>query len=459
MIEVINSECSEYLDELPENHFHSCVTDPPYELGFMDKEWDNSGIAFDPDFWRRVKRVLKPGAHLAAFGGSETFHRIAVAIEDAGFEIRETVDWIYANGFAKSHDVSKAIDRHLGKENEREAVGYKNNAAKKDGSLVDRDSYENWKDNPSGWQERGRDPYKREAATKEAAEWEGWDTQLKPAKEPIIIARKPFEGTVAENVLERSVGALNVDGCRIPANDEQYDFSPRLNEDPDTGYSLKGSVDGSLNRFNYGSHPDGRWPANVIFDEEMAERLDDQSGRDLGGGSVKSQKTGSEREESTVYGRFEHTGFHPGFGDSGGASRYFKTIKYHEVDNPGFFYCPKAQSKERQIGCDGKGGRPEENDHVTVKPVELMSYLVRLLTPEGGRTLDPFAGSGTTGMAAVLEGVEGTLIEMDSHYADIARARVQATKENYSAIREEIYGNPSNNLTDEQTEVNDHNFW
>lgn len=441
-VQVINSECSEYLDTLGENSVDACVTDPPYELGFMDKEWDRSGIAFDPEFWRKVKRVLKPGAHMAVFGGSRTYHRIAVGIEDAGFEIRDTIDWIYAEGFAKSHDVSKAIDEHLGKKDDRERVGLKEEASRKDGSLVDRNSYgDEWVDNPSGWQERSRNPYKTAPASDEAEKWDGWDTQLKPAKEPIIIARKPLEGTVAENVLKHGTGSLNVDDCRIGT------------ETVDIAHNEGNSF--SLNEFEsnctHHTKRKGRWPANVIFDPVMAEQLDEQSGRDLtAGGDVEAKV----REENTkVYGEYEGDVEHNSYGDEGGASMYFKTIEYHVEDNIGFFYCPKAKKDEKNWGVSGG------NDHVTVKPIELMSYLVRLLTPKGGKVIDPFAGSGTTGMSAVLEGVRADLVEMNENYCEIARQRVRYAETNYQSLREDVYGDPANNMTDEQTEVNNHNFW
>lgn len=456
-VNVSHSECSERLEKFDSDSIDSCITDPPYHYsdgGFMGKNWDKGGIAFNSKFWKKVKRVLKPGAHLAAFGGSEQYHRLMVAVEDAGFDIRQNLSWVYAEGFAKSHDVSKAIDKHFGKKDERKKVGVKEGARRKDGSVVDRDSYEGWKDNPSEWQERGRDPHERAPATEEAEKWEGWDTQLKPAKEPIVIARKPLEGTVAENILEHGTGAMNIDDCRIETDWEndpnQRGFGHGFVFGEDEGkYDEESNVYGDGESFGWEPNQ-GRWPANVIFDPVMAEKLDEQSGRNLkAGGNVHESK----REEKTnVYGEYEKTSEHKSYGDVGGASRYFKTIRYRAEDNPGFFYCPKAKKKERNFGA-------EENDHVTVKPIELMSYLVRLLTPEGGRTLDPFAGSGTTGMSAVLEGVSAELIEKNEHYCEIARSRIKYAKENYQRLREEIYKNPSNSITDKQTEVNDHNFW
>jgi site-specific DNA-methyltransferase (adenine-specific) len=454
-VNVTCSECSKRLDELEEESFDSCVTDPPYHFdgGFMDKEWDRSGISFDPEFWKKVKRVLKPGAHLAAFGGSETYHRIAVAIEDAGFELRESVDWIYAGGFAKSHDVSKAIDKHLGKKDDRKRVGLKEKASRKDGSMIQRNTYENqWVDNPSGWQERGRNPYKTAPASDEAEKWDGWDTQLKPAKEPIIIARKPLEGTVAENVLKHSTGALNVDGCRIEADD------PPENVTTGEGFSKgkfmgnQGRGEGTIQGEDWEMPNGGRWPANVIFDRPMAERLNEQSG-DLSStriGNPNDPKRGGDSDP--VWGMSDGEKTHD-FRDEGGAARYFKTIRYHPEDNVGFFYCPKAKSKEKNWGTENGNG------HVTVKPIELMSYLVRLLTPKGGRTIDPFAGSGTTGMSAVLESVDAEIIEKNENYCETARQRVRYAETNYQSLREDIYGDPSNNLTKEETEVNDHNFW
>jgi len=308
---------------------HAVVTDPPYELGFMGKRWDSTGVAFQEATWRLCWDLLPPGGHLAAFGGTRTFHRMAVAIEDAGFEIRDTLMWLYGTGFPKS----------------------------------------------------------------KKAPWEGWGTALKPAWEPIILARKPLAGTVAQNVLAHGVGAINVDGCRLPGG-KDVPTSPRraaqgsaygdLSKDPGTG----GGFDPNL----------GRWPANVVHDgSDEVEAAFAAFGKRPGqqGRSSTNPETSKTR---SVYGAMSHCGeaMHPR-GDSGSASR--------------FFYSAKA-TKEDRAG----------SKHPTVKPVALMRWLVRMVTPPGGVVLDPFAGSGTTGAAAMAEGMRYVLIEREAEYqADIRR--------------------------------------
>jgi hypothetical protein len=344
------------------------------------------------------------------------------------------------SGFAKSHDVGKAIDSYFDKKDERKKVGLKDKASRKDGSMVDRESYGGeWKDNPSGWQERGRDPYEREPATDEAKKWSGWDTQLKPAKEPIIIARKPLDGTVAENVLNWGTGGINIDNCRIETGNESFHVpqSDPKNREGEVGTDL-GFSGNSEQKFQESQKASierlrekGRWPANIIFDRAMAKQLDEQSGECRTGNSSHGGKGG-------MFNLSENQKELPAYHDKGGASR--------------FFYCPKASTSERNLGV-------EENDHPTVKPVELMGYLIRLVTPEGGKLLDPFGGSGTTGMAAVLEQKEFVIVEKDKDSADLAESRIKHVENNYQRVREKIYGDPSNQLTDEQTEVNDHEFW
>lgn len=438
MVDILHGKAEDKLQELDAESFDSCVTDPPYDLGssgFMNMDWDNTGIAFQSEFWEEVKRVLKPGAHLLSFGGTKTHHRLMVAIEDAGFEIREVIMWNFAGGFPKNHDVSKAIDDHKGKKDERKKIGLKDNASKSDGSMVERNSYEDWEDNPSGWQERGRDPYKRAPATSEAEKWEGWGTALKPAYEPIVVARKPLEGTVAENVLKHGTGALNIDGCRIEVDPNDKNIRENWKDHERSTDSIFGEADGAPKDFD---GTEGRWPTNILFDERASVMLDEQSGECKGWQSqhhneFKVHQGNSLNESST-----KRSGYHKGYDDTGGASR--------------FFYCPKAKQSERHLGV-------EENNHPTVKPVELMSYLVRLSTPNEGKVLDPFGGSGTTGIACQLEKVDCTMIEMNEDYVDIAKKRNNYVKNNYASVREDFYGDPSNSLTEEQTEVANHNFW
>lgn len=312
MSSILTGDCVEVMAAMAPNSVDAVVCDPPYELGFMGKSWDGTGVAYQVATWRAAYRVLKPGGHLLAFGGSRTYHRMACAVEDAGFEIRDQIMWLYGSGFPKSHNLK--------------------------------------------------------------GEHEGWGTALKPAHEPIVVARKPLIGTVAANVLKHGTGALNVDGCRVGQRErERHVDEKRVS-------SFGGDAQDYKNPNTYPKAtsplPAGRWPANVILDEEAGAMLDEQEGH--------------------------------------GASR--------------FFYCPKASRKEREAGVgalrdSGRSGQ-RHNNHPTVKPVALMRYLIRLVTPPGGTVLDPFLGSGTTLMAAALEGVDAIGIEREAEYVEIAKARV-----------------------------------
>lgn len=362
---VIQGDCREEMDMLADNSVDAIVTDPPYELGFMGKSWDNSGVAFDPETWRHALQVLKPGGHLLAFSGSRTYHRMACAIEDAGFEIRDQIMWVYGSGFPKSHDVSKAIDREAGAE--REIIG----TARLNGYGKSNVTQGEYNRNVTEFPKMSDEP-----ATDAARTWSGWGTALKPAHEPIVVARKPFKGTVAQNVLAHGTGALNIDGCRVGT--ESTICSHRAS----IGYG------GSKVPFTSGSDS-GRWPANFIHD-------------------------GSDEVVAGL----------------GEAAR--------------FFYVPKASKRDREEGLDdhddrllnrtNPGGiendpkwapRVRKNHHPTVKPTGLMRYLCRLITPPGGIVLDPFTGSGSTGKAAILEGLSFIGIEMDPSYIEIAKSRIR----------------------------------
>jgi site-specific DNA-methyltransferase (adenine-specific) len=359
-VTVHNGDCRDVLAAMPEASVDAVVTDPPYGLssgenaktGFMGKEWDRGvpGV----DVWAEVFRVLKPGAHVLAFGGTRTYHRLVCAIEDAGFEIRDQIGWAYGTGFPKSLNVSKAIDAASGAE--REVVGPNPNGRP---NMV--------RVNASVLSPRVDAPITA-SATPEAAAWEGWGTALKPAWEPIVVARKPLIGTVAANVMRFGTGALNIDATRVGTE----------------GGTAKGTLPKGKSNGVYGDGLNGaceikqldagRWPANLVHD-------------------------GSDE----VLGLFPGTPM-TGFGDSGSAAR--------------FFYCAKASKAER-----GEG-----NTHMTVKPIALMRWLVRLVTPPGGCVLDPFAGSGTTGLAAMAEGFAATLIEAEAPYADIIASRLERAK-------------------------------
>jgi len=315
---LMQGDCLERMKELDDNSVDSIITDPPYGLSFMGKHWDK-GVP-SAEIWTEALRVLKPDGHLLAFAGTRTQHRMAVNIEDAGFEIRDMIAWVYGSGFPKSH---------------------------------------NLKD-----------------------KWRGWGTALKPALEPITVARKPFKGTVAANVLENGTGAINIDGCRVATNGETPKESGNGgNETP----------------------PQGRWPANLIHDgsDEVVELFPVT-------GASKATNRG-----------LQHSGRHGGLADLGSNIKEgTDTVRGHN-DNGGsaarFFYCAKASKKDRG----------EDNKHPTVKPTDLMRYLCRLVTPPNGIVLDPFMGSGSTGKAAMLEGFRFVGIELDQGYFDIACKRIE----------------------------------
>ena len=359
-MKLINADCIAAMKEMEDNSVDSIVTDPPYELGFMGKSWDASGIAFNIEVWQEALRVLKPGGHLIAFSGSRTYHRMAVAIEDAGFQIRDQIMWVYGSGFPKSMDISKQLDKQQGVWRGRAGAVVSEN-----GSM----SAPNYERNPK------EPPY-----TDEAKQWQGWGTALKPAHEPMVLARKPLEGTVANNVLTYGVGGLNIDGSRVGSEGGSKGGSR-----PSTYLSPSGA-------FNTGHDIDkldaGRFPANFIHDgsDEVVDLL-------------------------------------------GEPAR--------------FFYCAKASKRDRNEGLDEfpqiKGGsmsgvetregKPTNhpiraNHHPTVKPTTLMQYLVRLVTPPNGTVLDPFMGSGSTGKACAYEGFDFIGIDQSAEYVEIAQARI-----------------------------------
>lgn len=374
MYEVLSGDCLEVMPTLDAESFDSIVSDPPYGLEFMGKEWDR-GVPGVP-FWQEALRVAKPGAHLLAFGGTRTYHRLVSAIEDAGWEIRDMICWHYGSGFPKSMDVSKAIDKMAGAE--REVVGSYERAGRSGGILGKETVITRNLTNPS---------------SDDAKHWSGWGTALKPATEPICLARKPFRGTVASNVLKHGTGALNIDGCRISAEDAL--------EGRERHGGGKSFADGSsgFRQDAITTSPAGRWPANLIHDgseEVVALFPETESGKPCG------VKSGHNNE---IYG--EYGGGIPvtGFGDAGSAAR--------------FFYVAKADSNER----------PEAGgvQHPTVKPVDLMRYLCRLVTRPGGLILDPFAGSGTTLQAALEEGFSCVGIELNPDYVRLINERLRNT--------------------------------
>ena len=416
---------------LPDDCIDAIVTDPPYELGFMGKRWDASGIAYSVELWREALRVLKPGGHLLAFGGTRTYHRMTCAIEDAGFEIRDCIQWIYGSGFPKSLDVSKALDKAGGQATRTQAEILRKK--RENSGLTREEVAERIGCTPSSvrdWEE-GRSRSKGSALeyivpsseyrdkladlfdyslderrligqatdrrgdgtiytvghsgnlysggnTDAARKWQGFGTALKPATEPIVVARKPLEGTVADNVQKWGVGALNIDGCRIFTTDKLGGGHSTSGQQMTNGWHRPWMDDPEAVEANAARSREavakaealGRWPANVLLDEAAAAELDAQAD---------------------------------------GASR--------------FFYVAKSTTSEREAGLEALEGK-RANVHPTVKPITLMRHLLRLVTPPSGVVLDLFGGSGTTGCAAALEDFNCILMEREEEYVKIAEARI-----------------------------------
>ena len=388
-----HGDCIETMNAMPPESVDAIVTDPPYGLGFMGKKWD--GLPPSLEWAEACYRVLKPGGHIAAFGGTRTWHRLAVAIEDAGFEMRDSLAWLYGSGFPKSHDVGKAIDKLAGAE--REVVGTARRSQNRS---------EGW-DRPwmrEQMESLGGSGMAEHAitapATPEAVQWDGWGTALKPAFEPIVLARKPLaEKTVARNVLAHGTGAINVDACRIGMSQEDADFIRKTARPNTAGNVHVGAVMNRPESPTVNVHPSGRWPANVLLDHHAAAWVDEQSGVLKSGGYPPA---GGQRSHVATYGKPNSRG-EARFGSSeGGASR--------------FFYTAKAPKRERP-NVDGV-------QHPTVKPLAIMRWLIRLVTPPGGTVLDPFAGSGTTIEAALIEGFDPVGIEMEPDYLPLIQHRI-----------------------------------
>jgi DNA modification methylase len=384
--EIYHGNCLDALMKMPDGSVDSIVCDPPYGLSFMGRKWDYDVPS--EAIWRECLRVLKPGGHLLAFAGTRTQHRMAVRIEDAGFEIRDMIAWVYGSGFPKSLDVSKAIDKAAGAE--REVIGVREDFAARANKVRIGTAWTGAQD--GGFSNPDTVGQITAPATDAARQWQGWGTALKPALEPITVARKPLIGTVAENVLAHGTGALNIDGCRVG------------NEQIEKGRAGRGECESnSLGKKLMGTGAQewqiGRWPANLIHDgsDEVLTAFPQAKGR-------QGVLTGAEPSSKTknVLGEFAGRAPSDPRGDTGSAAR--------------FFYCAKAS----------KSDRGAENIHPTVKPTDLMRYLCRLVTPPGGVVLDPFMGSGSTGRAAVLEGFDFVGMEVDAAYCEIARVRIGA---------------------------------
>ncbi len=447
-------DCEEVLSEL--TGIDTCVTDPPYGLSFMGKKWDYDVPS--KELWKQVYNTLKPGAHLLSFFGSRTYHRGVIPIEDAGFDIRDQIMWIYGSGFPKSHNIGKAVDKRSNVDltefskalrNKRIELGYTLGQAdelitggttmysflegRKDNNVYppNRKYWEKIKEHfgMEGWEkviennlkiigekegsygyqkdgQRWKNSTKETETTSELAEkWNGWGTALKPAHEPIVMARKPFKGSVAENVLEHGTGGINIDGCRVGINPEIDDKRLGGQGEWKTDKTAKNVYEGGYEGKNIASSEQGRFPANVMHD-------------------------GSE-EVLEIFPITKST-----------AARYF--------------YCAKTSRSERNEGLDhlpdgapqrwNKAGEwtddttPSKNHHPTVKPVELMKYLCRLVTPKDRIVLDPFMGSGSTGVAALAEGFYFIGIEKEEEYFDIACARLQHFVDNQKTNLEKTFG-------------------
>jgi DNA modification methylase len=480
-MKLINADCIQAMKEMPDNSVDSIVTDPPYELGFMGKSWDATGIAFNVQVWQEALRVLKPGGHLIAFSGSRTYHRMAVAIEDAGFEIRDQIMWVYGSGFPKSHDIAKGIDKSdagiARRERDLKFTEWMRSTGLK-ARQIDEVTVSNMgghyltdKEQPTvataemfdklrpylpevpEWVEEmirqrtieSENFKKREVigtkssslggtvaagernqeiidyhknkivditapATAAAKQWQGWGTALKPAHEPMVLARKPLIGTVANNVLTYGTGGLNIDGTRVEGD--------AWTRPPQSDNAIYGKFEPTQTQ----SNPEGRFPANFIHDgsDEVVALFPGTKSGTLNRANITAENNTYGARPKELTGEYE--------ANSGSAAR--------------FFYCAKASKRDRNEGLDGfeakqvfgdEGGTyqglsnsklPSANHHPTVKPTSLMQYLVRLVTPPNGIVLDPFMGSGSTGKACAYENFDFIGIDQSAEYVEIARARI-----------------------------------
>ena len=409
-------------EAIDDNSIDSIVTDPPYELNFMNKGWDNTGIAFQKDTWKKCYQVLKPGGYLLAFGGSRTFHRIACAIEDAGFEIRDTIMWLYGSGFPKSHNVGLDVDKLNGfpERGHRIAVA---NRKHPDGTIEPNGEY--------------LPPY--EAKTIEGKKWSGWGTALKPSYEPIIVARKPIEETVAKNCMKYGVGGINIDECRVDYNGEIPNIGGRAKHTRGDGYGFKALGEDCVANTN------GRFPANTIL------TYDETDFDEVCGGFPNTKSTPRTPTKGGTGGIGKATNFQRGsetsyFNDSGSAVRYFYCAKASKKDrDEGLEIFEEKTAGERTNRKDGSAGisayagatGSAKNFHPTVKPTELMQYLIRLVAPPGSTILDPFNGSGSTGKAVMFENREKNKnyhyigVDLSEEYLKISKARIEYAAREY----------------------------
>ena len=397
MIRLHNYDCLNVLKMMIEDEVFvdSIVTDPPYELGFMGRSWDSTGIAFQKETWELCFKVLKPGGHLLAFSGSRTYHRMAVAIEDAGFEIRDQIMWLYGSGFPKSMNVGKIIDKKLrgvgiGKSDPKSPL-HGTKRQKIDGSNAKHDMSPLYKTQNVEYE------YEHDISK----QWDGWGTALKPAHEPLVLARKPIsEKSIADNVLKHRTGGINIDECRVEGNDAKY---PDTNPDfRDQGRQSKENM--GIDKLSFGQ------TENVKRKKVVRKSRDENGVWTNDNSGMKAE--GSEYADADPRGRFPSNVMHDGSG----------SIKELFEDKSKYFYCAKTSKAERNQGLEKK------NIHPTVKPIKLMKYLCRLITPKGGTVLDPFMGSGSTGMAAKEENFDFVGIEKEQEYFNIASARIESVE-------------------------------
>ena len=454
-INLHNADCWETLKTLPDGSVHTIITDPPYDIGFMGKDWDKNSLITNVDFWKECLRVLKSGGYLLSFGHSRTSHRMASAIENAGFEIRDTIMWIYGSGFPKSHNVALSIDKKAGAPNRGKAIPVASTNLPT-GKYADEKLTGNKVDD-------------YEAKTEQAKDWDGWGTALKPAHEPIVMARKPLEGTVADNVLKHEVGALNIDATRIGSEEIKINVLEQWSgfgekEKPD--YQTKSNT--------------GRWASNVMFGhaedcEQIGTKEDEFTGGKKGsGGFATGYQKGDDYDNKKVsvpvwkcadgcpvkaldeqapnkgnlFKKKRNKGTSGGSGDSwtNGGKAAGEDNGFYDAPSGAskFFYCSKVGKKERNAGLDGKpetttddgreksidnpfqrGQTLRKNNHPTVKPIAVMEWLIKLVSREGQTVLDPFMGSGTTGIAAKRLGRNFIGCEREKDFYEIASARIE----------------------------------
>jgi DNA modification methylase len=385
---LMNDNCLDAMKALPDNSVDSVVTDPPYGLSFMGKKWDYDVPSVE--IWEECFRVLKPGGFLLSFAGTRTQHRMAVNIEDAGFEIRDMIAWVYGSGFPKSHNISKAIDKAAGAD--REVIGKSDRGS---GAQPNKLNNHGAGDTGIGYMDgSGKHFNITTPSTDEAKQWDGWGTALKPALEPITVARKPFKETVANNVLEHGTGGINIDGCRVETEENLNGgaYAENGSDRHDGSENWRYKRDGKSGEFK---QPTGRFPANLIHD-----------------GSDEVEEVFPHSKSGAMKKAYTYTNTGTSLGKPSG-----KTKQIHgasEGSASRFFYCAKTSKKERGDG----------NNHPTVKPIDLMRYLCRLVTQPNGVVLDPFMGSGSTGIAALIEEFKFIGIEMDEDYFKIAECRL-----------------------------------